>query len=281
MAGFTYHNIRQAKCAIYTVISHFGILLLLLCVSTTVKTAEQYRFCATHWPPYAYAKDSQIKSGISYELYQEIFKRLHWSVVIDVLPWSRCIKWVEKGVYSAALDSVPRKGTIHGKHPTAFFPLAVFVRDSFPQHNFSWKRMTGKRVGMVSGYVYTETIRNFVGWEEYRARDEGHMIRMLKANRLNFILLDLLSAPILSKDNNVSIRQLQPIVDSALLYPIFNPMFESQMQQFDQTLAELIEQGVADKIYRKYSPYSYKQLDKLSMPAFIQGPRSQDAASGN
>ena len=237
-------------------------ILLVLSLFTFISTAiaEELKLCGTQWPPFTYAEEGKIVKGVSYEIYQEAFKRLGWQVEMDHLPWPRCLKHVEQGSYDAAIDSVSRDKFVHGKNPTAFFPLAIYVRDNFPMPGFSWELMEGKRVGMVNGYYYSERIQAFDGWTEDRSADENQLVRMLNASRFDYILLDILSAPIISRRNNITLKQLEPLIDSSSLYLLFNHQKEVMMRKYDGVISDMIEDGFVDDVYQKHLPFSYRRM---------------------
>lgn len=239
-------------------------LLAILLLAVAVVHAEPIRLCGVDWPPFTYAEDGMIEDGISIRIYEEAFKRLGMSVEAHALPWPRCVRSVELGAYDAIIDNVPVNRFVFGRHPTAFYPLAIYVREDLPVDLFSWKSMTGKPVGMVRGYDYTPTISSFDGWlPRYFTTDE-QMLRALQAGRIDYVLGDLFSVPILSARVGVKIKRLDPLVDSTDLYLMFNAERENLMRRYDQVIGQMIEDGTLDAIYRQFMPLSYSDVMRLN-----------------
>ncbi|MCG9692333.1 transporter substrate-binding domain-containing protein [Vibrio sp. Isolate22] len=72
--------------------------------------------------------------------------------------------YVKMGRYDAVIDNASLQPFITGKNPTAHYALAIYVRSDFPQNDFSWEMLRGKVIGVVRGYDYTKSIRDFDGW---------------------------------------------------------------------------------------------------------------------
>jgi len=128
-------------------------LFTILSSFSHISYAEALKLCGVEWPPFTYSKEQKITKGISYDVYTEAFRRLQMAVE---LPWKRCLQYVAEGKYDAVIDNAALEPFLYGQFPTAIYPLAIYVRQDFPQETFSWDDLQGKTVGMVLGYDYTE-----------------------------------------------------------------------------------------------------------------------------
>lgn len=222
--------------------------------------AGTIKFCGVAWPPFTYVERKKISSGISYDILQEAFKRLNMTWQADALPWTRCEKMVLDGKYDAMIDNANLPSFIFGKHPNGSYPLAIYVLDSHPETEFSWEMMRKQKVGMVLGYDYTPKVRAFKHWIPDYTNSDEKVLKKLKAKRYKYALVDIFSAPILAKKLKLNIRALNPRVDSAPSYIVFNKKHQELMRAYDQTFGQMRDDGTLDAIYKRHSPYTYKDL---------------------
>ncbi|AMC34185.1 substrate-binding periplasmic protein [Janthinobacterium sp. B9-8] len=241
-----------------------GLILLSLLFSSP-SFAEKLKICGVYWPPFTYSQQGQLNKGISIEIYQEAFKRLKIDFTADELPWPRCINNVKTGSYDAVIDNAALNPFISGHFLTSMYQLAIFVRKNMTQEVFSWEEMKGKKVGMVRGYDYTEQIKNFKGWQVDLAQDDETMLRKLKGQRYDYVLLDIFSAPLLADKVGVEIKMLRPLIGSTKLHLVFNKKKSETMKRFDKTIGEMIKDKTIDNIYRKYLPYSYSDVINMQI----------------
>lgn len=243
----------------------FLLLTLLVSHSTQLK-ADPVKICAIDWPPYTFAgndhKANQIVKGISYEIVSEVFNRLDKSFTMEVLPWARCLKLVKDGSYDGIMDDSDPADQL--RPATGFYPLAIYVPQDASEAVFNWQNMNKKVVGMVNGYAYTQAITDFDGWEKRLVVRDEQLIHMLKTGRLNYILMDIFSAPILAKQHRVSVKPLLPLVDSTKLHLVFSENRQLLSKAFDEQVKELISEGVLDRVYLKYLDKSYREIHLMS-----------------
>lgn len=152
--------------------------------------------------------------GISVEIHQEVAHRLGMQLTLLELPWGRCEQYVNTELADGILDNAPLPGCYHSDLATAFYPLAAYVRSDSPLQTFSWEMAKGLKVGMVRGYDYTDRIKHFTGWVPIKAHSDKQLLLMLEKSRVDLIVLDYFSAPILSREQDVKIRALTPFLDS-------------------------------------------------------------------
>ena len=165
---------------------------------------------------------------------------------------------MEQGEYDAVIDNAALDPYIYGRFPTAFYPLALYVRHDFPEHPFSWDIMKGKTVGMVLGYDYTEKVAQFTGWNKQFAETDEQMLSMLLNKRQYYVVLDVFSANELVEEGKI--KRLRPLIDTTNLYLVFNKQKKEVAQRYDEVIGQMIQDGTIDRIYEKYLPYSYSDL---------------------
>ncbi|MDX1694039.1 MAG: transporter substrate-binding domain-containing protein [Ketobacteraceae bacterium] len=225
--------------------------------------ADPVRLCGVEWPPFTKVREGKIVGGLSFDIYQEAFSRLGRGFVAYALPWPRCLRQVSEGNLDAVIDNDKLDPFIGGKHPTAVYPVAIYTRADHPTMAFSYQALEDKKVGMVRGYDYTPDIKQKMTWKPRYATDDQQLFRMLKAGRFDYVLADIFSAEIHAANAGLEVRRLEPVVDSTFLYLVFNARHAELVKQYDHVIGQMIEEGVLDKLYLRYLPFSYQQVLSL------------------
>lgn len=238
------------------------IIALTLMISQTV-FATTIKLCGIHWPPFTFSEKQDLTHGLSIDIYTEAFKRLNMKIDAKVLPWQRCMKLVKHGSIDALIDNTPSNDFINGLAPTGFYPLAIYVRNDFKQTTFSWQAMKNKDVAMVKGYDYTDKISSFKHWNKLLLQSETVLVRLLKAKRYDYVLLDIFAAQYLEKKHDIKLKMLEPMVDSTMLYLVFNKNKQALKDQYDIQVIEMINDGTMDRLYLKYLPHSYNDFKAM------------------
>jgi len=238
------------------------ILILALMINQAVY-ATTVKLCGVQWPPFTYGEQQNLNHGLSIDIYTQAFKRLNMTIDAKKMPWQRCEKLVTHGSMDALIDNTHSDKFINGPTPTAFYPLAVYVRNDFKQTKFSWQAMENKYVAMVRGYDYTDKISSFKLWHKSLVLSEDVLVRMLKAKRYDYIVLDIFAAQHLAKKHNMKLKMLDPMVDSPMLYLVFNKNKQILKDQFNEKIIEMINDGTMDRLYLKYLPHSYSDFKTM------------------
>lgn len=255
---------RHFKISIIKPILMAGIFVI--AAQSDAEETRVLRFCDTTWPPFTYGvENGRITKGVSFEILTEAFRRLNMQFQIDVMPWERCLMKVEAGTYDGVLDANNQSPNfIHGINPTSVYPTAIYVRKDFKENKLSWEKLRGKKVGLVKDYEYPQSIMtNNVGFIPDKSQDGAAMMRKLKINRYDYIVSDIFSAQPNAQEVGVDIKMLPPILEVDNLYLTFNNSHEGLMKKFDDVFGEMIKEGTADALYRKYLPYTYHEAVNL------------------
>ncbi|QNM94696.1 substrate-binding periplasmic protein [Chitinimonas koreensis] len=225
--------------------------------------AAKLTLCGVEWGPFSVPEGDQLVRGISVEIQREAFRRLG---IIDLefrkAPWLRCKTGVQHGSYDAVLDAIPDRDMVAGAVPSAYFPVAVYVRQDCPHDTFSWNAMRGKTVGVVHGYHYPGNIDRFDGWSRDESVDDEQAMVKLKAGRYHHLLSDIFTAPAMSEKVGVPIKMLKPMLGAHGLFLVFGKRNQALADRHAAVLADMIEDGSMDRIYRRYLPYGYTDLQR-------------------
>ncbi|EKB26381.1 substrate-binding periplasmic protein [Aeromonas dhakensis] len=235
-------------------------MLLLIALLLAAQSGGQLKVCGVDWPPFSYAEQGKLMEGISVEIHQEVAHRLGMQLTLLELPWGRCEQYVNTELADGILDNAPLPGCYHSDLATAFYPLAAYVRSDSPLQTFSWEMAKGLKVGMVRGYDYTDRIKHFTGWVPIKAHSDKQLLLMLEKSRVDLIVLDYFSAPILSREQDVKIRALTPFLDSTPLYLCFGKQKADLLPAYNKALQQMLDEGVLDRIYLRYLGEDYRTL---------------------
>lgn len=237
------------------------IVITLLLIASHNATARTLKICGASWPPSTIVENNQITQGYSLEIYKEVFKRLKMDFKISIMPWKRCIKWVITGTYDAIIDaSGANKNLIIGQYPNSFSPLAIYVRQDFPETQYRPETLKGQMVGIVRGYTSYLKVAQKNNWKVKETLNEENMFTMLHKGRFDYAFSDIVSIQAISQKLGVQFKPLKPFVVTDTFYLGFSPNNKALAKRYDATIGEMLKEGLLDKIYKKYLFKTYKEM---------------------
>jgi polar amino acid transport system substrate-binding protein len=170
--------------------------LLVVSLATSGAAAESVTIAAEDdWPPYSVkATDRPGVTGFSVELVREAFKTQGVDVHFEVLPFARCLHHAESGKVAGCFNAtrIESNKDTYCWHPTPMFEesLLIFGPASTPRDNLRIKDLEGKVVGSTIGYTYGDEFTKNKKIKHFSAVSDEHLIQMLAAGRVDFILLN-------------------------------------------------------------------------------------------
>lgn len=147
------------------------------------------------WPPYSAMKaDKSGPEGLSVDLVREAFATQGVEVQFQALPFARCLQYAETGKVTGCFNvtRIDSNAETYCWHPTPLFEesLLIFGPTTTPRRDFSVKDLEGKVVGSTIGYTYPDSFSKNEKIKHFRAVSDDHLIKMLAAGRVEFILLN-------------------------------------------------------------------------------------------
>lgn len=228
--------------------------------------AKALTICGANFPPSTIVENNQIVRGYAVDIIEEAFKRLEWQYQINNLPWSRCVLMVKSGGLDAVIDtSVYNSPIITGQHPISYNQLAMYVRYDFVENDYSASSLKGQLIGLPRGYTSYLQLAEQHGWTVHEADNEENMFIMLDKGRFNYVLSDTLTAQKMALKVGAKVRHLNPIVASQNYYLGFSPDNRGLVSEFDEVLSEMIQDGTLNRIYLRYLPYTYQEMQKTHL----------------
>ncbi len=147
------------------------------------------------WAPYsAMRADRSGPEGLAPALVKAAFKTQDVEVRFEVVPFSRCLHYAEKGSVVGCFDTTrteANKDRFYW-HPTPLFQeeLAIFGRADAPARELTQEDLEGQTVGVTIGYTYPTGFMQNPRIFKLSASSDGNLVKMLVAKRVNYILLN-------------------------------------------------------------------------------------------
>lgn len=147
------------------------------------------------WAPYSSMRaDRSGPEGLAPALVKAAFKTQDVEVRFQVVPFSRCLHYAEKGVVVGCFDTTrteANKDQFYW-HATPLFKeeLGIFGRVDAPNRELTQKDLEGQTVGVTIGYTYPTDFMQNPRIIKLSAASDGNLVKMLVARRVNYILLN-------------------------------------------------------------------------------------------
>jgi polar amino acid transport system substrate-binding protein len=217
---------------------------MLLAVNAYSQSVVSFR--ADSYMPYC-GDPADSKPGFAVEILKAVFEKDGVKVDYATMPWKRAVGEAEKGVINGVI------GAYKSDTPDFIFPeesLGLAQNTFFLKKGSTWKFETvaslkGKRLGVISGYSYGETLDNYV-----------------KQNKANTQLVDESTG-----DNGLdqAVRKLQ--AGRIDVFVEGKVVFWAQVNKLGVSKDDFIEAGVANEAEPIYVSFSPKKDDAKALAA--------------
>jgi len=230
---------------------------LVLCLATARAVgADEVRvvtFCYNDWPPYAALADGEAV-GLSVDILREAVRRAGQRPHFVEFPWKRCLQAVRDGEVDAVMDASDRPEFVHGAVSFSVDTNTFWVREDDPQIVFDAAALAGRRLGLVTGYIYGDAMDALFaehGMQIDRSVDDAMNVKKLSFGRTDVIVGDFVSTQRFVNAKRLNLRALQPSHSVDFLHTAFNPARAAIMQRVDAALLEMCRDGWIEAAYRK------------------------------
>lgn len=151
-----------------------------------------------NWPPYQVTEDKRNVSGFSTEVVRTVLARMNMRIEsLTVYPWKRALKNIEAGTADALFSANFRKDRAefawYPDEPIVNSRWVIWSIEGSDNIYTSLNDLTGKTVGVVSGYSYTKDFWRFVREKGlfFESIDDATNFKMLKGGRFEYVLAEL------------------------------------------------------------------------------------------
>ncbi len=164
----------------------FGIL------AVTSASAENVLSVITEpWPPYIIDENGK-QGGIEYDIMQAVLKDMGYTMQYKSYPWKRAVDMIKKKEADAILGLFKDAE----REQFLFFPETAFLNAVYV---FFYKKgnefvydgiasLSGKRVGIINGYIYSDEFGKAGGFEKEGVTELEQNLKKLVHGRLDLVL---------------------------------------------------------------------------------------------
>jgi polar amino acid transport system substrate-binding protein len=235
-----------------------------LCASALVllpmlAVAETLTAVGDPWPPFL--DPSQAKQGVATEIAKAAFATQGYDFELKFMPWQRAIDGVSHGEFDMLIGTwktPERENFLAFSEPYAVNDLKFIKRKGDSFEFVDLNSLTGKKVGVVRGYGYSEA---FLQASNFKREETPTLIsNLLKLvnQRIDLTLEDeLVARNIISKEQPQLLEAIEfvspPISSNALHVSsgLKNPKHAAIIAAFNQGLATIKENGQLAEILQR------------------------------
>ena len=232
------------------------ILLCLLGVCLSGWTAPVVRLAGDVWPPYT---DSRLPGdGLAISLVRTALERAGYRVDYEEMPWPRAVLSLERGQIDGLSDWHGGQRSHMALHSTPYLynHLRWIARVEDP---IKASDLTGKRVALVRGYVYTAVPEALASMDRVYVNSFASALRMLEAGRVDLALEDSRTARFhMAHDPALSAEAFRLLPGSfsrnglSLVIRESHPQAAQIIADFEREIAEMRADGTFDRLIEHY-----------------------------
>ena len=149
-----------------------------------------------NWPPFTPNKSGDTREGLSYELMQAIFSRLHVDIDLELVPQKRMLSYLESGQKDAAtLISINAERSLTIDFSEPIFQkreFVYFLADRKPPFEWSgFQSLQGLKIGITAGHNYSDEFLEAAARLHLtveKVNTEGQNFKKLLSRRIDVLL---------------------------------------------------------------------------------------------
>ncbi len=211
---------------------------------------------ADPYPPYQYMEQGDVK-GVDQDLVAAALKRLGRCPKTSLLPWDECLRRVDKGEADGVfqITRTPDRAARYlfsDRLRTATTVLLGRAGLGLRLHEEAplGEQLAAYKVGVIAGYSYHPAIDTLpaVGVEQ-----QEELLHGLAQGQFDVVAMDIGVARFLTR--KLSLSEMQPIEGFSVereMYVAFRRDLHELVRGFNRQLAELVREGLPEKIALSY-----------------------------
>lgn len=218
------------------------------------------RAVADVWQPYISKENPS--GGLSSEIVKAAFATQGYDMNLEFVAWVRALSDLKSGSYDLIPDawmSEERKKDYLFSDPYLVNEVKFLTRKGETFAFDGLKSLTGKRVGIIRGYAYSDEFTKATDFQKEEVVDFVQNVRKLVDNRIDLTLEDEITAIDSIKKSDEALLKKVEFSKSAFakndLYVITgkaHPKGKEIIDSFNKGLAEIKANGTYQKIMAKY-----------------------------
>lgn len=235
------------------------LILMILLVLPVSALAEKLVFVTTDWPPYAMLEQGQ-PAGMNVDIVKELCKRLGIEGEIQVLPWKRALRYVEKGeadaIFSARYTEERAKFMYYPSEHINDEKTIILARKGSGIKANSIEDLKGKSIGIVRGYAYGPELEKYQEMRKKVCDNDEQLVKIFANGLISLAAgMDEGSMRYLCKKAGIE-TEVVLVLDSTQSYIGFSKAKGEKGRimgdKFSNALKQMREEGEIEKIQNKY-----------------------------
>ena len=237
-------------------------ILLLVFLNLFMQTcaAQAISIVSNQWPPYV--DEAVPEKGLAVELVTKALQRKDYQTTLHIYNWQRALEGVEIGVFDATCaiwKTAKREQSLLFSEPYLTNTISFLKKKSTTVDYHSLDDLRGFVIGVLRGYAYDETFNRSRGLIKI---PENFIVQNLQ--KLNNGTIDLTLGD--ERAINYAIQKYLPVhsysfefIKPALAYKKLymavsksNPAAQTIIDDFNQAIKEMQQDGSYDQIVSKY-----------------------------
>lgn len=233
---------------------------LLFCILCPAAEPATVHLVTLDYPPYIIKQDGKVQGPVV-RVVREAFRRLGYSVSIEMLPWSRSLDMVTQGtadgLFTIKKTSERETTLLYVAEPVLTQEYVLFVRkDSAFHFDGNLAALADTKLGVTANNSYGPRFDEALRQGQFRhlqtAYDHEHLFRMLVAGRIEVAICSKVVGQAfihaIHADDQVVVAD--PAVMTAYSYLVFTRQrdFTELARVFEQTLIVMRRDGTLTKL---------------------------------
>ncbi len=232
------------------------LLVSVFAIFCLTANADKITAAGDPWPPFL--DPNHPNKGIIVEIASAAFATQGHELTFSFVPWARAMSGVENATFDLLLGTWwTKERTSYLLYSDPYLENSVkFIKQKGDDFDFNGlDSLSGKSVGVVRGYGYSDDFQNAKNFKRPEAKDLLSNIRKLIAGRINLTLEDeLVARAVIAKHDPGLLGEIEfsstPLASNALHVTsgLGNAKHKQLIADFNKGLAEIKANGEYQKI---------------------------------
>ncbi len=236
------------------------LLLLSLGLLSGLALADTFSAAGDPYPPYGDPKYPD--GGLGIEIIRAAFKTQGHTITMEYVPWARA----ESGIKNGSYDILPFTWRTEARVKVLLFSTAFAIgnvrfikRKGDPFEFNGLESLSGKMVGTIRGYGYSDAFVNSTLFQKESGNDLMTSIKKLLRNRIDLTLEDeIVARSIIQAEDPEALQHIEFVKTPLAVNPLYitvglqNPRAQEIIGAFNKGLEIIKANGTLDKIFKKY-----------------------------
>lgn len=233
----------------------FGTIICSVLTLIGMAQNPEIKLVSDVWPPFT---NSTEQKSIANELVQEALRRMEITSSVNIEPFAMVLTDLQSNKFSgsAALWKISeREDYLYFSNPYLQNQLMLVSKKEVVVNNLSIKDLSNKRIGVVKGYAYADSLVNNPNIELVTSESDQRNVEKLFTGEIDFLLVDALVLSYMMKYEMNNVMSALAISDSPFetkdLHFALNkqvPNAQKIINAFNSEVLEMIKDGSYHKI---------------------------------